>query len=731
MRTALGSSLLLLALSGLVAVPTAADAATVCDAPDTTWVGPASADGDRSWTVASNWSNGVPGTTSAVCIPAGTNADPEVTAGTTVTVAAVDAPAAGLDVTGGSLTVTGPWDAARLHASGGEVVLAGASVLHVVSLAQAADLVVTGAATLAADADIDAFEAAPDGRVRVSSTGELALDVDADVRVSGLIVNHGVIRAEQGFLDLMSIGVQYTPADAASDGTYIGGSGADLWVSGTVLADGAVLDGVTAFDVHVPAAASVTATGGARLWPDVVDQDAPGITGSGTVVMTGDSQLASGFADNLTLQVPQGEQAYLDGWIGGNAHAVIEGTAVDRFGGLAVYDQATLDVESTGVVRMVHDDDFFGPERVGGPFSSFVVHPGGEVVGGGAQGSLVFGILENHGTVRAEGGDFWLLDSSASVVDQELVGGRWEVAAGADLAFTDMGMAMIDAIPANAADVVLEGAGSSVHGLDALATNELTGTVTLAQGATLSLTGPLTNHGGLRVGHSAVLDVAGDLHSDGNIWLEDGADVGLTGALLNDGIVQVDDATASISSAQKTQNVGSLLVGGDGHLDLDRTVHNTGLVRLVTGASLATTGALDNDGEVLATGPGAVLTPSGGTTNAARIDVDPDASLTLGGDLSSTGITWVHAGATLDTTGAVLNAGRLWVDATGRLAPAGTFTQTGTGLLRVGVGDTTVGRVAAGGVRDLAGKLVLRLETGAWPPLGSHRAPVTSAGRVT
>ena len=56
--------------------------------------------------------------------------------------------------------------------------------------------------------------------------------------------------------------------------------------------------------------------------------------------------------------MPQGEQAYLDGWIGGHAHVVVEGTAVDRFGAMGVYDEATLDVESTGVVRMIHDDDF-------------------------------------------------------------------------------------------------------------------------------------------------------------------------------------------------------------------------------------------------------------------------------------------------------------------------------------------------------------------------------------
>jgi hypothetical protein len=111
--------MLLLALSGLVAMPAPADATSACEAPDTTWLGPPAADGDRSWNVASNWSSGVPGSASAVCVPAGTNADPEVPAATTATIAGLDASAAGIDVTGGSLTATGSWDAGRVTCTAG------------------------------------------------------------------------------------------------------------------------------------------------------------------------------------------------------------------------------------------------------------------------------------------------------------------------------------------------------------------------------------------------------------------------------------------------------------------------------------------------------------------------------------------------------------------------------------------------------------------------------------
>ena len=181
-----------------------------------------------------------------------------------------------------------------------------------------------------------------------------------------------------------------------------------------------------------------------------------------------------------------------------------------------------------------------------------------------------------------------------------------------------------------------------------------------------------------------------------------------------------------------TDNTGSLLLGPDGSLDLSGAVATSGTVSLATGASLSATGPLLNDGEVVALGTGALLAPDG-LTNHARVDVDPAASLAVASDLVSDGTLAVPADATLATTGDLLNAGRLKVGATGRVEPGGAFTQDATGLLRIGVTDTSVGRVAAEGVRDLAGRLLLRLETDEWPPLGTRRrsSPPTAAPHRT
>ena len=86
---------------------------------------------------------------------------------------------------------------------------------------------------------------------------------------------------------------------------------------------------------------------------------------------------------------------------------------------------------------------------------------------------------------------------------------------------------------------------------------------------------------------------------------------------------------------------------------------------LVTGASLVATGALHERRRGAGVGSRGGAAHSDGSPTSA-VDVDPAASLAVGGDLSSTGILAVHADATLDTTARLLNVGRLQVGATGR-----------------------------------------------------------------
>ena len=239
-----------------------------------------------------------------------------------------------------------------------------------------------------------------------------------------------------------------------------------------------------------------------------------------------------------------------------------------------------------------------------------------------------------------------------------------------------------------------------------------------------------TNSGDLTLDPAATLDVPGDLLSTGDLWLGDGSSLDLSGAFLNQGDVHVADAAASISPATGTDNTGNLLLGPDGSLDLTGAVTSSGTVSLASGASLSATGPLLNDGEVLASGAGAVLRT--GRLHQPRTRGRRPGRLPRGGERPRQRRHPRGAGGR--------DAGHHGRPAQRRQAPGGrdrarraggSFTQDATGLLRITVTDTGTGRVAAGGVRDLAGKLVLRLDTDASPPLGTRRALVTSEGRAT
>jgi hypothetical protein len=518
LRTALGNSLLLLALSGLVAVPATADAATICDAPDTTWIGPATWNGDRSWTLGSNWSDGVPSADSDVCIPAGVTANPLIPAGTTTTVASVDAPAAmvWLDVDG-SLTVTGSWEVSQVRVTGGSVTLAGTSVLHDTYLTDGARMFLEGQATLGVDDAVIAYETPNPGLLVLAPSGVLTVDVPAGqyAAVGGALANHGSVNVVSGRLSVLGLAPGEMPADGGSDGSWTAAPGADIWLGGPVLLDGSRLEGVLTYDAVIPSGAVVTASR-TQVWPGGWDYPArePTLTGAGELVLTDDSELIWGVGDHVTVRIPPGEHAALDGWLQDDARVLVEGGASHARGTFAVLDSASLEIAPQGEMSWT-DGDPAGwqlPDHPSQPPGTVVVDEGGTLVGGGAGGALVCGVLDNHGTVRAEAGLLRATPSPTNLGDGVLSGGRWEAGAGARLTFLDPGDGTrVGAITANAAEVSLEGAGSSIRGLGALTTNRAGGLIDLGDATSLATTGRFRNAGTVTLDATADLTVAGRL----------------------------------------------------------------------------------------------------------------------------------------------------------------------------------------------------------------------------
>jgi hypothetical protein len=467
----------------------------------------------------------VPTVDSAVCIPETAKADPLIPSGTTTTVAAVDAsaPAAQLAVEG-SLTVTGEWDVDWLDVTGGRVVLAGPSVLRWIHLRDGARLVVEGNATIGPDGQVGEDDLVP-GLLVVAPSGVLTVDGPDDssaVIVGGALANHGTVHVVDGRFSVWDYVDAEIPVDAASDGTWTADPGADIWLENApVLLDGSRLEGVTVLGAHIPSGAVVTASR-SHVWPTWAwPTPEPALTGGGELVLTDDSELVWGVADQVTVRIPHGERAALDGWLQDDARAVVEGTATHARGAFAVLDAASLEVAPSGEMTWT-DGDATGwelPDQPSQPTGTVVVDEGGTLSGGGAAGALVRGVLDNHGTVRAEGGVLRATPAPGTVADGVLTGGRWEAGAGARLQLladaagqpTPTGQpAPIGPITANAAEVALEGAGASLRGLGALAANQADGVLELTAGASLETRGRLRNAGTVLLGATARLATTGD-----------------------------------------------------------------------------------------------------------------------------------------------------------------------------------------------------------------------------
>ena len=168
-----------------------------------------------------------------------------------------------------------------------------------------------------------------------------------------------------------------------------------------LLGDGALLQGVIAQDISVPAGATVTAAD-TVFWPTSLAPELPSLTGAGEVRLTDGAVMGGGVGGQVTVRVPAGEAAVVTETLEEQARLVVEGAATTPHGNLAVLDDAVLEVTHGGVWDTSDDGSSQAPRR-SGPLGRVVVDEGGEVLGGGPTGSLVMGDLANHGTVRADG----------------------------------------------------------------------------------------------------------------------------------------------------------------------------------------------------------------------------------------------------------------------------------------------------------------------------------------
>lgn len=695
MRARLGAGLLLVSTTLVAVAATPADAASGCDAPDTTWVGPATEGGSASWGEPSNWSGGVPTADSVVCIPP-TTSGPHVgtgtalaatltlqgtlTVGTSLEVGALEAD--GGAIAGGSTTVNSRLTGSGLTVTDGAALDQWGTAVFGAWDAQGARITVHGDAVLASGARIDSLA----GLFTIADTGSLTMDADgAGADVMGGFANHGTVTVTAGSVFMMGAGgsTSGNPGEF-SDGTFTAEPGAELRVAHTELRTGARLDHLLGADhITVPAGNTAVVTDSDLSWDP--GGSTPNLSGAGELRLTDNSMVGGRIGGALTVTVPAGEVARFGAGVVQDRARIRADGELAQSGHIDLEDDAVLDIYGTH--RAVEGGGFV--DSWGADPGVEIIHPGGRLLCD--EGSIlgVYTPIVNHGTV----------DSGNGVVVFAPLVARPEASTGT--------------FHAGPGDLYLGDAGASTPEL-VLDHATIEGPVKVAgpvRGNDLLVRGQLETH------RLSDTEPDGDLVLAGTTRLEDGASIS-------------GDVSVRGNLAAEPGETGTATIDG---AEVEGTVRVTSGTLSVTDLSQSTLAEGTLTGGRWSVGPGATLDLPEVTTNDATLVLEaPDASFGDGlaalGGLGVNGRLKLLGGADLAVAGRFVNRGVLRLSPGSRLGVGGGFQQVPTGALRIGADAGGIGRVRAGSLRDLAGNLRVQRGPAYSPGVGTVRTFLTSDG---
>ena len=556
----------------------------------------------------------------------------------------------------------------------------------------------------------------------------------------------GTIQALNGGIVQMD-GSTFTGGTITTAGTGVIQANGDAILSGltnngTVLVSAAALEGaITSTGViQVPSAAALSMNGPVTL------------TGSGSILMSGTSNLrtSGGTSDALT------NQQLIHGY----------GTLYE----LPVTNQGQIVADSKGNTLTLAGSTTGNTSLL-------------EASNGGT--------LELDSVINNAGGTIEALTSSTVVFTQNFHGsinGGTLTTAGTGLIEANNGE--LDGtvnIPTNAGKL------NVVNALAVQGTINNTGTITILGNACISLNLPttLTGSGKLVMNPNTCFEGLGNsftnestIEGSGSIGDSNPMPITNTGTILaNQGspLLIVPDASGFT-------NTGKLIVNPGRAMTVKNTFNNLSPAGVLTGGTYVVSGALTlqdaittNDASITLQGAvaeisnespsnnalgalaanaakgvlllqkGQALATTTGLTNAGKITVGADSSLSVGGSYTQTSGTTQVDGAlsvnspmniekgTLLGQGAVgagvISSGTVTVgdSATkpGKLSVSGTYTQTATGALNLAVGGMTVGtqysQLAVSNGVSLAGTLSVKLVNGFTPAIGDTFAVVTGS----
>ncbi len=670
--------------------------------------------GSGSWTLASNWSAGLPTATSYACIPAGSTAT--LTVARTVDGVRIDGT---LDGTG-TLTVTdaGTVSDSELNSTG--TLITNLKINVGTLVVDQGSMNGSGTTTVASGASM-----------RVTSTGGYYGLLLNDTRS---VVNGGTVTLEQPSDTSLSSLVLNAPGTSVTNNNVVDlKGGADIQGSGVLrVSTSGLVRAVTSgarsdISSSVELAGHLEAAGG-TLAPATIT---PAAAGSTTGVLT-----ASGGSLELSaVDVPAGSKIATEGTgvklvgtvSGAGAFAVSSGSFVVDQGSMngsgttTVASGASMRVTSTGgyyglllndtrsvvnggtVTLEQPSDTSLSSLVLNAPDTSVTNNSVMELKGGAdiaGSGNLTNGV--GHALTKVDGTST-TSEITSGLKNDGVVAAQLGVLR---IASTDNGGTSTGSFTAGP-DAVTEvggltlGAGSTLTGPTAVGTGQVrvSNTVTIEPGATVvatgrtGLTGTITGPGDLTVGSGTFVVDQGSMNGSGTTTVASGASMRVTstggyyGLLLNDTRSVVNGGTVTLEQPSDT-SLSSLVLNAPG-----TSVTNNNVVDLKGGADIQGSGVLrvSTSGLVRA------------VTSGARSDISSSVELAghleaAGGTLAPATITPAAAGSTtgvLTASGGSLELSAVDVPAGSKIATEGTGvklvgTVSGAGAFAVSSGSFVV-----------------------------------------
>jgi hypothetical protein len=683
------------------------------------------------WSVAGNWSAGVPGASNNVDITDGTSTVTlnvnasinDLTVGSGNTLVVDD---------GNTFTIAGP----TISNKGSIQLNGGVGALGILALSDNVTLSGSGTLTLASPAT------GSDTAYIEEDVAGVTLTNHSTIQGAGIIGSSGLTLVNSGTIDANT---------STAGGLLLNGSGG-ITNSGLIEATGSGTLTISGTSV-ANTAGNLTARGSSSV-VNLVDTTVTGgtlnsISGGAIVTTNSTTLIGVTISAGSTVTTPANSITFLsgtmtnagtiqlDGGAGSNMDLELNTNVALTGGGKVVLNTLSgggnvVILESTGGLTLTNTNNTIqGAGLIGYGGLTVVNSPGGTISADLSGGSLVLngsGGLTNSGTLQVSSGALLQVTNGpfTNFSGTTLTGGTYSVSG--TLEIDELGTAGGE-IVTDAANIILDGTAAKI--VDSDSNNALTdldaiaakSSFTLSGDADFTTAGNFNNKGTLSVGAGSVFDVAGKHKltnfNGGTLTLKGGTydvagELEFTAANIetNDAAITLTGASAEIlNSTNQANGLANFAVN-----------EATGKFVLL-GASLTTPGSFSNAG-IFTVGIGSTFTVggAGGFTQTAGTTTD-SGTLTASGGVNLSGGSLFASGkivGKLVSSGIVTPAAS--ATKTGILSDAGAYTQNSSGSLDIGIGGTTVGTTfdaLKAGATVLAGTLNISQLGGFVPAVGS------------